>query len=403
MASRRTSRVTALRTTTVMAGWRRATASAAGVLIAAALVGPAAASGPPSNQTPLGDGELAADVGSGGLAPDASVPYRTFPTVTAEAAIVVDRATGEVLGSKNPDLKWAPASTTKMMTGLVASEAIAAGDVSLSDTVTIPSDVDIELHPDAEGAGLAPGDTISLRDLLYITMLDSEGDAATAVAMHVGGYPSLSSLDARGVFIERMNERAAELGLDRTSFVDVSGRDPEDLGNEGVADYEKCTPGNHFRVDACAHYSTARDLAALARVLLDDPLLARIVRTPSWTTTTWRSSTSDDDPNYTANNSNQLLTGSSPYPGVYGVKTGTSNMARQNLVSAATNLVVPAPTDIESAPTARVESSTFPTPETAAWRTGVVAVVLGSDDTTLPGNRYTDSRAVLDFALHRTP
>ena len=84
-----------------------------------------------------------------------------------------------------------------------------------------------------------------------------------------------------------MNERAAELGLDHTSFVDVSGRD-RDLGTEGVAGYGECTGGNQFWEEDCAHYSTARDLAALARVLLDDPLLATIVSTPSRRTTTWR-------------------------------------------------------------------------------------------------------------------
>ena len=75
-----------------------------------------------------------------------------------------------------------------------------------------------------------PGDTISLRDLLYMTLVNSEGDAATSVAMHVGGYPSLSGLDAREAFIERMNDRADELGLHDTNFVNVSGADPEDLG-----------------------------------------------------------------------------------------------------------------------------------------------------------------------------
>ena len=83
------------------------------------------------------------------------------------------------------------------MTALIASEAITAGEVSLSDTVTIPADVSFEVW-DAEGA-LRPGDTISLQDLLYMTLVHSEGDAATSVAMHVGGYPSLSGLDARHV------------------------------------------------------------------------------------------------------------------------------------------------------------------------------------------------------------
>ena len=153
--------------------------------------------------------------------------------MSAEAAIVVDRATGKVLGAKNPDQWRAPASVTKIMTALIASEAITAGEVSLSDTVTIPADVSFEIW-DTDVA-LLPGDTISLRDLLYMTLLNSEGDAATSVAMHVGGYPSLSGLDAREVFIERMNDRADELGLHDTNFVNVSGADPEDLGPRTTA------------------------------------------------------------------------------------------------------------------------------------------------------------------------
>jgi D-alanyl-D-alanine carboxypeptidase (penicillin-binding protein 5/6) len=330
----------------------------------------------------------------------------SLPALTSQAAIVVDRATGQVLGVKNPDLKWAPASTTKMMTGLLASEAIDASEVSLSDIVTIPDDVDIEQR--GGGAGLRGGDRISLEDLLHMMLVQSKGDAATAVAMYVGGYPSLSSTDARDLFIEQMNERAAELGLDNTSFVDVSGRDPEDLGREGVDGYEECTGGNQFTVAACAHYSTARDLAALARVLLDDPRLAAIVRTQSWTTTTWRRSNSTDkNPimaeawhslDYTEANSNQLLSGSNPYAGVYGVKTGTTNRARQNLVSAATNV---APDAGELAPADAVQPSQSRALGSFS-RTGVVAVVLGSDDTALAGDRYSDSRTVLDFALHRS-
>ena len=64
----------------------------------------------------------------------------TMPAVTADAAIVVDRATGAVLGSKSPDLRWAAASTEKIMTGLLAIEAVQSGAVSLGGTVTIRSD-----------------------------------------------------------------------------------------------------------------------------------------------------------------------------------------------------------------------------------------------------------------------
>ena len=123
----------------------------------------------------------------------------------------MNRDTGEVLGAENPDLKWAPASTTKMMTALLTAEEINAGTVALSDTVTIQSDVDIEGGGEI---GLAPGDTISLRDLLHIALLDSQNDAASAVGTYVGSQPEQDPSDiGRKKFVRRMNQRAGELGL----------------------------------------------------------------------------------------------------------------------------------------------------------------------------------------------
>ena len=197
--------------------------------------------------------------------------------MSAAAAIVVERGSGVVLGAKNPDLRWAPASTTKMMTGLLAVEAIAAGDVSLSDTVTIQSNVGDE---NGGEAGLAPGDTISFRDLLYMMLVPSMNDAAVAVGTYVGSQPNgLGPATARTLFVNRMNERADELGLTNTSFVDISGRDPEDLGDEGFFPAQAGCDDNEFDNPLCAHYSTARDLAELAGVALDDPLFAAIVKT----------------------------------------------------------------------------------------------------------------------------
>ena len=116
-------------------GRRRSLAWAAG-LTAAALLLPTAADAhrfqidDTGNATPLHEDF-----------PDPETTTPTMPAVTADAAIVVDRATGAVLGSKSPDLRWAPASTTKIMTGLLAIEAVQSGAVSLDDTVTIRSDV----------------------------------------------------------------------------------------------------------------------------------------------------------------------------------------------------------------------------------------------------------------------
>ena len=283
-----------------------------------------------------------------------------------------------MLGSNKPDRRWAPASTTKIMTGLLTAEKIREGTVSLSDTVTIQSDVGIE---GGGSIGLAPGDTISLQDLLNIALIQSENDAASAVGTYVGSQPwGDPSWMGRSAFVQWMNDRAGELGLTNTRYINIAGRDPEDLGREnddgqappdGYWPAQEVCVDNDFNNPPCAHYTTARDLAALARVALNEPLFARIVARTSWTTTTWRSA-SGAVLDRTVNTSNQLLPGkSAAYPGAYGVKTGTTHMARENLVSAA-----------------------------ATSTKDVIAVVLGSDDvSTVPGDRFTDSTALLDWAL----
>jgi len=299
-----------------------------------------------------------------------------MPAVTADAAIVVDRATGAVLGAKSPDALWAPASTTKIMTGLLAIEAVEGGAVSLDDTVTIRSNVGDE---GGGSVGLAGGDTISLRDLMYMALVESHNDAATAVGTFIGERvyartlrtASPFALTGRGAFVARMNARAAELGLDDTSYVDISGRDPEDLNEFGKFPAQAGCDGNDFDEPACAHHTTARDLASLARVALEQPLFAAIVRTTSWRTTTWRRPGAPN-PSETANTTNQLLPGEpQAYPGTYGVKTGTTDRAGQNLVSAA-----------------------------SVGGEDVIAVVLGSDDSdSVAGDRFSDSRALLTFGL----
>ena len=176
---------------------------------------------------------------------------------------------------------------------------------------------------------------------------------------------------------------AGRISLDSTvvvqADVDISGRDPEDLNDEDrLPDHEICRDAeNNFTLAECAHYSTARDLAALARVALDEPLFATLAQRTTWRTTTWRRDRLVMDRRLST--TNQLLPGGpNAYTGAYGVKTGTTDMARENLVSAARNV------DAEGM--------------------DVIAVVLGSDDdkTTTP-DRYTDSTTLLDWALDRTP
>jgi len=203
-----------------------------------------------------------------------------------------------------------------------------------------------------------------------MAMLESANDAAVALGTYVGG--------SRDAFIAMMNSRARQLGLNNTNYVDISGRDPEDLNNDGRLPAHELCNGNNFFLPACAHYSTARDLAALARVALDEPVFATLAQRTNWRTTTWRSA-SGAVRDRSLSNTNQLLSGgTNAYTGAYGVKTGTTDRARENLVSAAKN--------------------------TGPGGKDVIAVVLGSDDDgATTANRYTDSTTLLDWALDRTP
>jgi D-alanyl-D-alanine carboxypeptidase (penicillin-binding protein 5/6) len=294
-----------------------------------------------------------------------------FPDVTGAAAIVIDRNTGAVLGAKNADLRWAPASTTKIMTALLAIEAINRGDVLQHQFIRLQDDVKIE---GTAGVGLEPGDLVTLHNLLYLTLVGGGGDAATAIGTYVGG--------SRDDFIFEMNTRARELGLTNTSYVDISGRDPEDLYDDGariepeLAAHAVCED-NMFTVPACAHYSTVRDLAKLARVALDEPLFAQIVGTRAWTPTAWVAQPENVAVSTRQYNSNSLVNSYRPdyYPDAYGVKTGTSGQAGENLVSAAERWVCDTDADCSSR--------------------DVIAVVVGSTD------RYGDSRQLLEFGLDR--
>lgn len=153
------------------------------------------------------------------------------PALYAEAAILIDAATGQVLYEKNARRQMPPASLTKILTCLLAMEEGEAGD-----PVAIPEEAAL-LEADAAAIGLVPGETHALGDLLYAMMLPSANDAATAVAVHLGG--SVSG------FTRRMNQRMAELGLGESSF-----RNPHGLPARG-------------------HYSTAYDLAQVTRQALE--------------------------------------------------------------------------------------------------------------------------------------
>jgi D-alanyl-D-alanine carboxypeptidase len=222
---------------------------------------------------------------------DAATPlhrtaYITPPAVSAPEVAVLDGASGLMLYGRQAHTRQAPASTTKIVTALVALEHIDSLDR------TVPITVDGWAMALADGSsimGLSPGQRLSLRTLLFGLLLPSGNDAAEQLARTVA--------ESRAQFVEWMNDAVVSAGLNDTHFVNPSG------------------------LDASNHYASAYDLAVLARVAMGDDVFASIVASPAYLGDGFR------------------LVGHNPllgaYPGADGVKTGTTDAAGHVIVGSA--------------------------------------------------------------------
>lgn len=197
--------------------------------------------------------------------------------VSATAAVLLDADTGQLLYEKNGDEQMLIASTTKIMTALVALE-----QAEPDDTVTVTRE-----HM-AEGSSmyLKPGETVRVEELLYGLLLCSGNDAALALTECAGGLEP---------FVALMNEKAAALGMTHTSFANPNGLDAE------------------------GHYSTARDMAVLAAAAMEEPTFRRICSSRAVTIG-----------QRTMENHNRLLR---QVEGCVGLKTGYTKAAGRTLVS----------------------------------------------------------------------
>lgn len=206
-------------------------------------------------------------------------------SLSAKSAILINAETGDVYFSKNAEEKLPMASTTKIMTALVALESS-----NLTDTVEIDRRaVGIE----GSSVYLTEGELLTMEDLLYSLLLASANDAAVAIAIEVGG-----NIEA---FADMMNEKALLLGLKNTHFENPHGLDSKE------------------------HYTTAHDLAIIAAKALENETFAKIVSTTKY---------SFDGKNGTRTvvNHNKLLR---LYEDCIGVKTGFTKKSGRCLVSAA--------------------------------------------------------------------
>lgn len=209
-------------------------------------------------------------------------------TAGPTAVVVMDARTGRILHAREAHLRWPPASTTKILTAMIAIERLPAGAVVTASTYAASQ---------RQGAtlGLKPGERWPARDLLLAMMLRSANDAAVAVAERVSGRTER--------FVREMNARARQLGARESHFVNPHG------------------------FEASGHRSTAFDLALIARHALRNPEFAAIVRTA-----TWELQGPGRPPQQIAN-TNQLL---GRYPGADGVKTGWTAASGPSLVASAT-------------------------------------------------------------------
>ena len=139
----------------------------------------------------------------------------TPPELQSAAAIIIDQDTGRELYSLNADEQRYPASLTKIMTVLLAVEAVDRGEVSLDDSVTAGDEAIQGMVEDGSTANIQVGETMSLNDLLYCAMLSSANEACNIIAVYIAG-----SLDA---FVEDMNSRAEEIGCTNTHFANTHG------------------------------------------------------------------------------------------------------------------------------------------------------------------------------------
>lgn len=264
--------------------------------------------------------------------------------LTAEHAILIDATSGEILFDKNADSKCYPASTTKILTALLALENIA-----MDEEFAVGAEVNL-INPESSIAGIRYGERLTLEQLLYGLLISSGNDAAYTIAVHTArkmpGGEDLNGLDAIRFFANQMNLRANELGAKNSSFTNPDG----------------------FHHDQ--HYSTAHDIAFIALEAMKNPEFKRIVGTKDYllpeVTVIDRNRHERTEQRLLINTNRLLLRGTDYYPYATGVKTGHTDKAGYCLVSAAEK----------------------------DGRT-VLAVVMKSTE----GKVWTDSKMLLDYGL----
>lgn len=247
----------------------------------------------------------------------------TAPEISSAGAVLYDATHGVFLYEKNADTKYYPASITKLLTALLVLEK-----ANLNDTVTFSSNEVTNLESGAVTLSLKEGDKVSVKDCLYGLLLKSANEIANGLAEHVGG--SISG------FSSMMNEKAKALGCTNSNFVNPNG-----LNNSN-------------------HYTTAHDMALIAKAAFENETLRTIASTTSYK---FPATKAAGERTITMGHKMLYSSDSRYYEGIIGGKTGYTSLAGNTLV-------------------------------TCAERDGVrlIAVILKSQST-----HYADTKALLDY------
>ncbi len=229
------------------------------------------------------------------------VAFAATPEIKSEAAVLIEAGSGRVFFEHEGSKRWFPASTTKVLSSIIAIEQ---GD--LDDTITVGKEVN-RFNSSSSLMGIREGETVSLRDLLYGMMLASGNDAAATVGVAIGG-----SLEG---FAELMNAKAKELGMENSHFINPHGLHDEE------------------------HYSTAIDMAKAAVYAMKNETFRKIVATEEYTAKT--ASRHQDEP-LLLTTTNKLLYYDSEkddedfrYRYATGIKTGSTPAASGCLIASA--------------------------------------------------------------------
>ncbi|KKM08893.1 hypothetical protein SY88_22495 [Clostridiales bacterium PH28_bin88] len=205
----------------------------------------------------------------------------------AKGVILMDADSGQILYEQDADARWYPASVTKVMTLLLALEAVEEGRACLDDTV-IASEYACSFG--GSQVWLEPGEKFPLEQMLIAVAVGSANDASVAVAEHIAG--------SEEAFVEMMNQKAKKLGATNTHFTN-----PHGLHND-------------------EHYTSARDMALISRYALRYPKMLELTAIKEYT---FR-----EEPKLVLWNTNKLLWW---YPGTDGLKTGTTSEGGRSLAS----------------------------------------------------------------------